>query len=299
MDTLATTECSSDLVINHDCVVTVDNSKASFPKTRGPGYSPTEDVVICQAWIAASENPLVGCSQKLSTFVSVMHEAYLTFIVAAERQKGTQPRRSPTAIHTRFKEIMRMCTKLHGVIKTTTIQSGMTDEDHFRFCLDLYKDRFNESVYDMQEPYKYLASKAKLNSSAVANGEVPPLPRPFGKKKAARICKKEKQVTQVLLNNGFQVPPIVVEGSDDQTNVSPLSEIKTINLADVENLMAAFTAIADAFKFYAHSQSDYMKWKMEGGSHRKKRSKSPSSPSSPSDSSDADGNNLLSPLPNN
>jgi hypothetical protein len=49
---------------------------AKRQKTRGSGYTRVEDLLVCRAFIAASEDPFVGTSMKGKDFQQKMHDAY-------------------------------------------------------------------------------------------------------------------------------------------------------------------------------------------------------------------------------
>jgi hypothetical protein len=46
-------------------------------KTRGTGYTKVEDLLICKAFISASEDDIVGMSQKGKQFLAKMHSMYM------------------------------------------------------------------------------------------------------------------------------------------------------------------------------------------------------------------------------
>jgi hypothetical protein len=55
---------------------TTTTTTATTKAARGPRYNQNEDLIICQAFIIASENPIVGVSQKSKTFVETMFKIY-------------------------------------------------------------------------------------------------------------------------------------------------------------------------------------------------------------------------------
>ena len=195
---------------------------------------PNEDVIICQAWIAASEDPIIGTGQKITTFQNAMYEAYLTFLANNDSQKGVSlPCRTLNAMYNCFQAVAKKCTLLHGVFGSTSPRSGMTSDDHFRFCLEVYKDRHGQSADDIVDAYKYLSTKAKWISHLLANKEAQEPPRLPGKKKQAGRVRKEEDFKQVLVNCGFDVP-----NDDDKQGsiVSPLSD-KTHDFAAMDESM--------------------------------------------------------------
>jgi hypothetical protein len=54
-----------------------DGGKISKQVPRGPRYTQNKDLIICQSFMAASENSIVGTSQKGKAFVDKMYEFYI------------------------------------------------------------------------------------------------------------------------------------------------------------------------------------------------------------------------------
>jgi hypothetical protein len=104
---------------------------------RGPVYTATEELLACKAFIAASEDALVGASQKGKQFKFKMFT--ICNLILKEQEQIEQQRlsarsvsplplvyewRSPDAIYDRFKLVSHECSKLLGVEKTTVMESG-------------------------------------------------------------------------------------------------------------------------------------------------------------------------------
>ena len=65
----------------------VPTASASMPTSgrekkskRGPGYTNVEDLMVAKAFIAASEDPIVGAHQKGNVFKTKMHQIYSNLI---------------------------------------------------------------------------------------------------------------------------------------------------------------------------------------------------------------------------
>ena len=96
-------------------------------KARGAGYTRTEDYLVCKAFIAASEDPFVGTSQKGKDFRKKMHEKYkepLTQQVRFDQLKyssatadarllipepAVYEARNPESLYSRFKSAILLC----------------------------------------------------------------------------------------------------------------------------------------------------------------------------------------------
>jgi hypothetical protein len=69
-------------------------------KERGPEFCSTEILLLCKAWISASEDAVVGVNQKLKTFWSKVEDAYNVFkqqhdsYMEKEQQKDNLPSKS-------------------------------------------------------------------------------------------------------------------------------------------------------------------------------------------------------------
>jgi hypothetical protein len=50
------------------------------PGKRGSGYTSNEDLFVCQAFISASEDPIIGTSQKGKQFKAKMYACYCQYI---------------------------------------------------------------------------------------------------------------------------------------------------------------------------------------------------------------------------
>jgi hypothetical protein len=61
-------------------VSSVTSAVPVAPSKRGLGYTFTEDLLICRAFIAASEDSIVGISQRGKQFQCQMHALYIQFL---------------------------------------------------------------------------------------------------------------------------------------------------------------------------------------------------------------------------
>jgi hypothetical protein len=57
--------------------------------SKGPNFTPTEDLELCKAFIAASEDATVGTDQKSTDFKVKMFEIYCSLIDEQNESFGT------------------------------------------------------------------------------------------------------------------------------------------------------------------------------------------------------------------
>jgi hypothetical protein len=157
----------------------IDESK------RGPGFSLVENVLVCKAFIVASEDPIVGRSQKGKVFKTKMFKTYSTMIEnqttydrtmmsqasGTTRQAysgqfvgtGHYPVRKENGIYERFiKKIAPEVCKFMGVLDTTPKDSGTNDDDHYQNCLTIFRQRYGHA-FDFEACYTYLRDKVKFS----------------------------------------------------------------------------------------------------------------------------------------
>ena len=58
---------------------------AAAGRGRGKGFTPVEDLLVCKAWMAASEDPLVGTGQSGMDFNTTFHRKYVLLLVEQEK----------------------------------------------------------------------------------------------------------------------------------------------------------------------------------------------------------------------
>ena len=65
---------------------------------RGAGFTIAEDLVVCKAFIAASEDPIKGTNQKGHTFVATMYNSYLVLIQEQEARDRADYARTSSVV---------------------------------------------------------------------------------------------------------------------------------------------------------------------------------------------------------
>jgi hypothetical protein len=132
--------------------------------------------MICKAFIGASEDAIIGASQKGKAFQVKMHAFYLTVIdkqaafdrtMMAQVSAGTRQSLAEEGVgpghYLPCTPISPEVSKFLGVIDTTPMDSGTSKEDHINDCLAVYKARYGRE-FDYMKCYEYLQDKAKYTS---------------------------------------------------------------------------------------------------------------------------------------
>ena len=142
-------------------VVVADNGTgAGAASRRGAGYTATEDMLACKAFIVASEDSQKGTSQKGKEFKATMFAAYKMLIKeqlecdkkrwadanAASRELMSESTiyedRSPDSLHNRLKDhVFPRVMKFLGIEETTKQDSGSDAERFYQKCKALFEKR--------------------------------------------------------------------------------------------------------------------------------------------------------------
>lgn len=116
---------------------------------RGPSYQMTEDLVLCKAFIATSEDPVVGTNQRSGDFKNKFHLNYVSLIREYNDGYGTAygDRNGLSALN-RFKKMSRFVLKFIGTEESAgDPPSGDTGrEEHDKLVKETYLSRYPEAV---------------------------------------------------------------------------------------------------------------------------------------------------------
>ena len=214
---------------NHPEMEAVPESTAIVEKDklRGKGYSAVEDLLACKAFIAASEDPLKGTSQKGKAFKLTMHNAYKLLLkeqTKVDKQQwntaSTSARallieptiydeRTPDSLYTRYKDqIALRVNKFLGIEEVTQQDSGSDSEQFYQKCKKVWDKRY--ASLGPFDPFRlckdYLVTKPKfhtfrqviLDEEAGKNKKE----RPVGKKREAEKEESKKLITSALKEAG-------------------------------------------------------------------------------------------------
>jgi hypothetical protein len=140
---------------NHSEVEVVTEATAAGEKDKlwGKGYSSVEDLLACKAFIAVSEDPLKGTSQKGKAFKFAMHNSYKLLLKEQTRVDKQQwstastsaraliaeptiyNERTPDSLYTRYKDqIALRVNKFLGIEEATQQDSGLDSEQFYQKC---------------------------------------------------------------------------------------------------------------------------------------------------------------------
>ena len=214
---------------NHPEMEAVPESTAIVEKDklRGKGYSAVEDLLACKAFIAASEDPLKGTSQKGKAFKLTMHNAYKLLLkeqakvdkqqwssaTTSDRALLIEPtiydERTPDSLYTRYKDqIALRVNKFLGIEEVTQQDSGSDSEQFYQKCKKVWDKRY--ASLGPFDPFRlckdYLVTKPKfhtfrqvmLDEEAGKNKKE----RPVGKKREAEKEESKKLITSALKEAG-------------------------------------------------------------------------------------------------
>jgi hypothetical protein len=207
MDVLATAASMDSEDPNEDA----KPSATTTVRRRGPGYSQREDLMICQSFMAASEDSKVGTSQTVKTFKDTMYKFYCLKVPGGSEQ------RSPTCIYKWFAKISQLVSKFIAIEKTHPQPSGFNDDGYYKMLSNLFLKREKIHFTDYYQCYLYLRNMPKWKEWS-ADADSNKMVRPKGNKLAVNEEKIEKMVQTA-------VKECVISIQSEDSDISPMSEI--------------------------------------------------------------------------
>ena len=131
-------------------------------KPHGKAFTPQDDLLIAKAFIATSEDPILGADRKSVTFFTsvlanyeVLHEEY-------NKCDGTsianelESRDSPPSMKQHWHKINATCQKLHGIKAMNPMKSGENEKEYFCHILLIYKEHFGETSFAHIKAFEFL-----------------------------------------------------------------------------------------------------------------------------------------------
>jgi hypothetical protein len=208
---------------------------------RGLGYTRTEDLLLCRAFIKASENSKKGTGQKGRDFNRDVHLYYCNLLDEQEhlartsyslvvgRDAAALPGDNPppqvydwrtaTAMMECFrKHIVLWTMKFIGVKVTAPKPSGTDKELQYKHYKDFFQRR-NPKAPDfdqLRQCKEYLQDKAKWISYAAANNKEEKTPRPIGTKKDKKLTDDNKLIEKAIAITTGKVSETKFGGSSSQ-----------------------------------------------------------------------------------
>jgi hypothetical protein len=211
-----------------------DENATKATKSRGPNFSSVEDVLICQAYIAASEDPIVGNKSGSADFSDKLAETYRVLVAAhVEREsllwKNKQRResnasssdvkefqapafsfieRTGVGLWRRYRVIGHDCIKFFGIEETHQAKSGENQQILHDRHMEIWKMRTKgNKSFRFWPCAEYLRNKQKFLSVLVkdsngkkeqgASDETVKVERPTGKKKATKDKERRELVQSI------------------------------------------------------------------------------------------------------
>ena len=116
---------------------------------RGPRWSVTEDMELCKAWIATSEDASTGANQKGAAFKAKFLLNYSSLLSDFNRTFGTEHEvRTATSCHGRFGRLSKFVLKFLAIQEQMGKRpSGDTDgEVYDAQCKELFLQRHSEAT---------------------------------------------------------------------------------------------------------------------------------------------------------
>ena len=253
-----------------DVPVNLNDASPIFEK-RGPGFTMTEDVIVCKAFISTSEDPIAGRAQKGKVFKNKMFIVFnlmmsnqatyektmlsnassstkQTFLTAGSG--GVYPKRKEDSIFERFtKKNSPEVSKFMGILETTDMESGENEEDHKNNCLNLYLQRYGKT-FDFTECYEYLKDKTKFLLYKNKQNEPKKDERPIGNKMAKK-AQQDAALIKLALDGLKDPPPI-----SDVSTISIDENMKKSESAFYQNATNFLTQTGEALRIFMQQQQD-------------------------------------------
>lgn len=198
---------------------------AAASKKRGPSYTKTEDLLVCKSFIRASEDSIIGTSQKGREFKKKQHIEYVKLTAEQLRidqalyDRGNDEfrqavgaptvyhQRTPDSVYSRFKDtIAYRCLKFIGVQETTPQPSGSNENDYFDVCNTIYQRRYPllGNFNDYKQCLDYLKDMPKFRTYKMMVEEADdqskkkrPVSRDKAKQQAADVQVVKKAIAEV------------------------------------------------------------------------------------------------------
>ena len=251
-------------------------------RTRGSGFTKTEDLLICKSFIAASEDAVLGTSQKVSLFRVSMHTYYEKCLQEQEQlnqiryqhynHNGIESntvmvysRRKPDSIYSRFKDhISPRVTKFLGVKKTVLKESGWDDQMHYQAVKLTYEQRYDKlgNPDDFIACVEYLQDKPKWHAFNDANNNTDANhKRPTGQKKVKAML-KDRNIVKETIKEITKLEGMNVGSVDsDESPASDITSVVNTTMTDASAARTKFfsqsTECITAYCGYMKEQQDH------------------------------------------
>jgi hypothetical protein len=207
--------------------------------TRGPNWTAIEHKLLCQAFIATSEDPIVGTDQKGTEFQEKMHVNYKKVVADHNRANGTSyHERKGTSNYSQFKKLSAAVLKYIGVEDNAgDPPSGDNDKAVFlEACRDTFGDRYPhfKNLLDSVLYCKDILQQCPKWEKFEKKNETQKKKRPQGTKKAKQEKSDEKLVKRVLSVTGDEKGKLKHRDNKDvfMAKLSGGIDVMTRNMSD-------------------------------------------------------------------
>jgi hypothetical protein len=243
-------------------------------KKRGSGFTKTEDLLICKAWVSASEDSQTGSYQKLNVFKNKMWSCYVRLLEEQERMDVIRmrgnimekivpiyDRRNGNTLHCCFTATLSLrCSKFLGVEETTPMESGWNADMHYYACKEIYESRYPRlgNPDDFRLCYDYLQSKPKWHSYCLSQSVL-------SDKEKATTCPNGQRKDKVLLKDKE-----IIKATLEELNIStPVEGVHAYNINSnnvlndntKENFYKSATDVMSAYVSSLQEKNDYRTFK--------------------------------------
>jgi hypothetical protein len=146
-------------------------------RRQGTVYTCAEDLIVCKAFISASEDSITGTSQRANSFKNKMHQFYIQYLVEQEKQVGIcynamfqlsssdnsipiNDRRNPSSIHGRFKDVLSGRVSKFIAVETVMV-SGWDTERYYMAVKHNFEQKLPRlgNADDIRHCIEYLRDK--------------------------------------------------------------------------------------------------------------------------------------------
>jgi len=221
---------------------------------RCPSMTLTEDQELCKAFIATSEDPIVGANMRDAGFKAKLNDNYNTLIKEHNRTHGTShsKRNNVSSLHNRFKKLSRLVLKLIAIEDAMgEVPSGDNDaEIYCAKCREMFikQNPDGASIVESIGGCKaILEEHPKWRSHADDEDDrkkkaAEKKKRPMGNKKAKQLAADKVLIEKVVKSETASKADTMATSIDLlATSVGQLSNCKCHTLSD----LVATTKILD------------------------------------------------------
>lgn len=223
----------------------LDEEQFEPSKKKGPNFKPTEDTELCKAFVAASEDAVVGTNQKGDVFQKKIWHKYCQLIKNYNQNyKASLEYRTPKSCFNRFKRLSKLALKMIGIKNVQPKKSGDNGEECERLCKKAFCDRNDKDkglVDTVWNCVIFLEDKPKWKSWQMneKDDDDEKTPRPIGNKKAKQLA-EDRKLLESIVSAGEKTKEAVEEAKHKE-KTALISELRS-SMSKVGNSMDLMVA---------------------------------------------------------